>query len=968
MTLFYPFSWHSSESNIEVYGWTQKGSDAAPETARLCIEGFKCYIFVKLRRNWTDLFTRRMKRAISDLARAPVQDWESRGVFTSPLKKPDNYVFVSFSTLAERKIFAGKLRRSGVLIEQRAYKLECFEDAASPVLQLTCHADIATTDWFTFTSAPLLEDEKIDCAHNFRTHWKSLRRVDESLSARLGIPQPVVFSYDIECHSHDPAVFCDENHPDDKIIQISAVVGQLNAPESARRRILLTLENPLLEIEGSARIEVRRFSNELQMLLGYRDLIRETNPQLMIGYNIFGFDNKYLFARAKMYHIMGDFVRQGCTGTKAEVRDNGWESSAYGRQEIRYLDTFGRVNIDVFTLIRREYRFDNYKLETMARHFLGKGKFALSPYDMNVFYLEALKSPGAPSRHLGAVGYYCVQDSELVFDLFEKLKFWYSLTSMAKICQVPMVDLFTRGQGIKIFSQVYKFCSENDIVVEHKYGARDLEDPIQGAHVLDALPGLYENVVSFDFASLYPSIMRALNIDYSTLVEDDDPIEDEKCHVIEWEEHFGCACPNAKPAKKRNAEKIVVCKSFRFRWLKEPAGILPTILTRLMDERTQVRALMKKLDKNSTQYMIYDKMQLALKVSANSMYGTLATTIGYLPFPAGGMCITAFGRESIHKLVDILESEYNARVVYGDTDSAHVIFPHIGALKIDKHCARVAEELTTRFPSPMRLEFEKVYQHYCLLSKKRYFSLRGAAQDPRDMELDNKGILLKRRDNPEIIRRIYTDILYALIARETPDAIFRHVHSNLAILVSGCPNIESFSLTSSVKVIDSFPIRPRSEKKMYFGTYIVSCISEDPVKRAGQFKRKKVTTEEDFYRASLPRQVQLALRMIARGQPVQNGARLSFVYTTRGGRSASATEKMEDSEYVKQLDRKGVIDTMYYVQLLVKPLSELLDVCLTGNYYETYLSGVSNSLFKYANVLDELRAVNLKRVKFEWSL
>jgi len=104
---------------------------------------------------------------------------------------------------------------------------------------------------------------------------------------------------------------------------------------------------------------------------------------------------------------------------------------------------------------------------------------------------------------MGICGRYCVQDSALVIRLFNKLQTWIGLCEMAKTCNVPIFYLYTQGQQIKVYSQLYKYCMYNNYVVEKDgYIPKDDEHYV-GATVFEPKAGVYDIVLPFDFASLY---------------------------------------------------------------------------------------------------------------------------------------------------------------------------------------------------------------------------------------------------------------------------------------------------------------------------------------------------------------------------------------------------------------------------------------------------------------------------------
>jgi DNA polymerase elongation subunit (family B) len=946
MNTFFPLSWHIDDEEIQVFGWSRHGSSNVSTCLR--IVDFQPYMYLKLPDmiKWTQDKCALVIKALRT-KKVPIEKAtpaRARGLYSNVLDPKTNYILVSFRSEADREEMKKSLYRPMRVLGIGDITLKCYEHNASPILQLICRCNISTAHWFNFTGQ-IAEEPISTCPREYTVSWTQLRPTENADS--LGLPSPLIMGYDIETYSHDPARFCDPDHPEDVIFQISMVFGVQGSDTSAWEKYILSLGQPAL---NDPDINVMSFKSEKAMLLAYAQLVSERKPDVLMGYNTFGFDNRYMLARAKLLMIHDEFVRHGCTFEKAESLDTQWSSSAYGVQKIYFLDTKGRVHIDLLLLVAREYKLDNYKLGTVAQHFLGRTKDPLTHYDIHDAYKIGI-SLDSPSRELGMVARYCVKDSVLVVELFEHLKFWYSLMAMAKICCVPMAYLFQRGQQIKVFSQVYRYCYDNNIVVENNSFKPGHDDIVQGAFVLDAVRGLHKNVVSFDFASLYPSIIISHNIDYGTLVKPTNDIEDEKCHIIEWEEHFGCECPGAEKAKKIKGETLVVCARRYVRWLKEPAGVLPTIIQRLLTARKEVRAKMESIPKESTEYMIAHQLQNAFKVSANSAYGVLASSMGPLLFPVGGMCVTAIGRRSLRKVKSLMETKYNASVVYGDTDSVYVIFRGVPLNELEAFCLKTAAAISAEFPRPMKLEYEnKIYRLLLLLTKKRYvFMAHGKTK------IDFKGILLKRRDSSPLIRDIYKRILMLIIEKEASrEELERAFFEELAILCSGCSNPERYVISSSIKDIDSFSLKPKSAKKMQYGSYTVSKVSDDPKKRALQFKKKGVSDEESFYRASLPGHVQLALRMRERGQTIQSGARLSMLYTKRGGIKAPGYYKLEEIEYFGFFYDRKFIDTLHYTTLLLTPMEELFTAYFRESF-SLFFKGLLKTCIAKAAVLEQFK-------------
>lgn len=537
---------------------------------------------------------------------------------------------------------------------------------ATPILQLTTLRNIPTAGWINFKGKMITDEEEKEssCDFEYIVMSKNLKK-----SGCDNIVNPIIMGVDIEVNSVNPNTFPKAHIHGNKIFQIACVLARQGDPESKYKKYLLTLGNPNQEKTGND-VTILSFKTETKMLEGYADFMREHNPQIIVGYNIFSFDIPYMIDRAKLTQCIYNFDQQGCLRDKHGVeRKIKWSSSAYKNQEFQYLECAGRLFVDLLPLVKRDYKFDNYKLKTISTHFLGQTKDPLSV--KGIFKCYRIFSPDS----LAVCGKYCVQDSALVVRLFEVLQTWYGLCEMANTCNVPIFYLYTQGQQIKAYSQIYKKCTFDGYVVEKDGYVCSENERYTGAYVFDPVPGLYDMVVSFDFSSLYPSTIIAYNIDYSTLVNDDS-IPDELCNIFSWTDHFGCPCDTSKRKTKLSKDKIICGVEHHYRFLKEPKGIIPTLLQNLLDARkktnkeiSQLKEKMKETGDKSLQSKIdvLDKRQLSYKISANSMYGCMGVKKGYLPFMPGAMCTTARGRESIQKAANYLQNEYKANLIYGDS-------------------------------------------------------------------------------------------------------------------------------------------------------------------------------------------------------------------------------------------------------------------------------------------------------------
>ncbi|XP_075591034.1 uncharacterized protein LOC142597906 [Dermatophagoides farinae] len=231
-------------------------------------------------------------------------------------------------------------------------------------------------------------------------------------------------------------------------------------------------------------------------------------------------------------------------------------------------------------------------------------------------------------------------------------------------------------------------------------------DQYEGATVLEPLKGLYsEPICVLDFASLYPSIMIAYNICYSTLVKD-------RAELVQMNANDYNLAPNNEYYVKPHVK----------------LGVLPAILKKLLDERKKVKSQMKNVTDNFKK-MILNGIQLALKLSANSVYGyTGSANTGHLPCLALSESVTSYGRQMIQHTKTFVEEnekiqqELNKKpvVVYGDTDSVMINFGFATIQETIDYGNEISLMVSKEFPKPIFLEFEKVFKPFLLLNKKRY--------------------------------------------------------------------------------------------------------------------------------------------------------------------------------------------------------------------------------------------------------
>ena len=715
---FFTYNWFVDDTETDITSIRVYGIGENNENICVRINDFTPYVYIELPTHipWNDMKAQLLGNKIDEILKdhKPLKKclmWKQK-LYGAHLnengsRKTFPYLFCSFSNKNDYKSLSYTIQKKNIVVSGiGAVKLRMHEQDADPILQLTVAKDLPTSGWITFAGNLVPEVEKITlCDLEYKVNWKNMKKCDR---ATVGLPK--IMGFDIEVNSSNPSAMPKAEKPEDKIFQISCVFSREGSTDYESH--LLTLGDPVQSIVGEEAI-IHRFLNEAELIVGFTELIRKENPNVIVGYNILNFDIPYMIERSKrpgrVNHIFDTlgFHKYNHAKEKTIV----WSSSAYKNQEFKFLEAEGRLFIDLLPLVKRDFKMDNYKLKTVSDFFIGETKDPLSVKGIFKCYrigtkkeLDGTYSEKA-KKAISIVGRYCLQDSVLVVKLMEKLQTWVGLTEMATVCQVQPFSLFTQGQQIKVYSQVYRYCYEKNIVVEKDgYICKD-DERYTGAHVFPPVPGIYNRVVPFDFASLYPTTIIAYNIDYSTLVTDPN-VPDSKCHVFEWTDCQNCIHDPKVIQKNKLTEYIdgekekikklrekrddkknkttkqkiidelnqkveelkpfieerskvvksisknVMCAKRYYRFLKEPKGVMPTILQNLLDARKNTRKIIKennsmikgiddetKISDIKMLNNVLDKRQLAYKISSNSMYGAMGVRRGYLPFMPGAMCL-----------------------------------------------------------------------------------------------------------------------------------------------------------------------------------------------------------------------------------------------------------------------------------------------------------------------------------------
>ncbi|KAJ3255512.1 DNA-directed DNA polymerase delta [Boothiomyces macroporosus] len=679
-----------------------------------------------------------------------------------------------------------------------------------------------------------------------------------------------ILSFDIECAGRkgvfpDPAI--------DPVIQIANIITVQGQSKPLIKNIF-TLGS-CAHIPGS---QVLSFDREEDLLMEWARFIREADPDIIT--------DRAIALKLDHFPYLGRI-----NNLKTVAKDTQFSSKAYGTRNSKSINTDGRIQLDVLMYMQRDHKLRSYSLNSVSAHFLGEQK-----EDVHYSIITDLQNGNEETRKRLAV--YCLKDAYLPQRLIDKLMIVINYIEMARVTGVNFNYLLTRGQQIKVVSQLFRKAISEDLVIP----AMEIEgtdEQYEGATVIEPEKGFYQvPIATLDFTSLYPSIMMAHNLCYSTWIQD-------KSHAARFglTENDYIVTPNNDIFLKPSVRK----------------GLLPTILEDLLQARKKAKSDLKK-ESDPFKRAVLDGRQLALKISANSVYGFTGATIGKLPLLAISSSVTSFGRVMIEKSKQVVEAhytiqngyEFDARVIYGDTDSIMVKF---GTDKVEEamRLGKEAAELVTKeFKKPINLDFEKVYFPYLLINKKRYAGLYWTKPDKHD-KMDAKGIETVRRDSCRLVSIVIETCLRKLLIDRDRDGAVEYVKETIADLL---------------------------QNKVDLSLLVIS----------------KALGKQEY--AAKQAHNELAERMRKRdaGSAPAIGDRVSYVII-KGTKSAAAYEKAEDPIYV--LENNLPIDTKYYLDnQLSKPLMRIFEpvmgekahTLLVGNHTRTVsvAAPTSGALMKFA--------------------
>lgn len=509
-------------------------------------------------------------------------------------------------------------------------KIEVYEVNIETLLKFFHERNIQPSNWIQLSEFE--EQEELEahstCQINIECTYEDVIGKNESFNSNF-----LQASYDIETYSKSQLnddgkeyyPFPTPEKQENVIYQIATCFKRF-LEKDFEIKILLTLKK-CKKIEDSS-VYVIECETEKELLLKWKSIIQFLDPDVLYQYNGDMFDCSYMVKRAEMLNIKENFMNiSRLYDYPAELKEECFSSSAYGTTNYKRLKIPGRINFDILIFLKREFKENSYKLGDIAFKYVGEKKLDVSVKEIFKAYEQGTE------EQIQRIGMYCVQDTLLPQNLVDVLHIFQTQISMSNVTHVPIRYLIERGQQIKALSQIAKISKKKGYLLPF-FQYSEENEKFQGATVLEPDSGLYDTPITvLDFASLYPSIIMAHDLCYTTIV-----LKKEYLNLPGINYHE------------------VDLDGRKYYYAKNQDSVLKNLLLDLSTERTKYKRLMGSTDDINLKE-IYNKTQLAYKISMNSCYGILGTsTIGCKPIAAS---VTRIGREMIKQTKEYIENNHH---------------------------------------------------------------------------------------------------------------------------------------------------------------------------------------------------------------------------------------------------------------------------------------------------------------------
>jgi len=530
----------------------------------------------------------------------------------------------------------------------------------------------------------------------------------EQSSSTDTIKEPKVLAFDIETYNPTGKGYEPEKHP---IIMLAFYSKDYKKVITWKR--FKTEESYIEFVDG-----------EIELLNRFKEIIEKQKPDIIAGYYSDGFDFPYIIARAKKYNINLDLgldysVLKPKRGKKDSVQLTG----------IIHLDVFKYIK----KILGRSMDTESYALDNVAAEILGEKKIEVDIQNL-------AKTWDEENEKLEHFCKYNLKDADLTYNLC--LKILPNIEEMVKIIGLPIYDINRMSSSQLVEWYIIKQTKDFNEIIPNRPHYEEItqrrQHRFKGAFVFEPKPGLYNDIVVFDFRSLYPTIITSHNIGPSAM---------------------NCGCCKVD-------DKFVPVEGKQLWFCSKKKGFLPVILEDLITRRMRIKEMMKE-----KKDVMLEARNQNLKLLANAFYGYL----GF--FAARWYCfecaesVTAYGRHYIHKVINAAK-ETGFEVLYSDTDSIFLTLKN----KKKEDALNFVDKINEDLPGIMELEYEGFYPSGIFVSAKEgeYGAKKKYALIDEKENIKITGFETVRRNWSFIAKEVQQEVLNIILKDHAPEEAIQY--------------------------------------------------------------------------------------------------------------------------------------------------------------------------------------------------
>ena len=583
--------------------------------------------------------------------------------------------------------------------------------------------------------------------------------------------------------------------------------------------------------------------------------IHRFDPDVVVAHNIMAFDLEILLSRGSEnkcanWDRLGRLRRRNHP-PKVRAGSNGANLAKYAA---------GRLLCDTYLSAKDLVRQTTYTLAELCKVQLGVTRDIVESEDIPKHFSD--------TRNLLGLAHHTAKDTRLVLMLMTHLQIIPLTKQLTNLAGNLWARTLRGGKAERnenlLLHEFYRARHDVDgkpvkFLLPDKKGYSDKSGAPKGRRVrkkaayagglvLEPKKGFYDSMILLlDFNSLYPSIIREYNICFTTITT---------------------------PEPGEDGEEVLPDIPS-----DTPKGILPRVIKTLIESRGAVKQELKRAQPGTTKYQQLDIRQMALKLTANSMYGCLGFTFSRFYAKPLAMLITAQGRALLQRAKEITETSLGLEVVYGDTDS---IMVNVRSNDYDEALAKgkeVIKKINEGYKA-VELDIDGVFSNMLLLKKKKYAAMTISGRDA-DGKLKysrkTSGLDMVRRDWCPLSKEVSSYVLDRLLGGRSREDSVENIHTYLR------------------------GVGEKIQDQVWEGFVMTKQLTKMP---------------HEYSDAKSQPHVQVAIRMIQANEPVQAGQEIQYI-VVEGNTSSIADRSMTPKEFLAAADAK--IDFKWYLSTQIHP-------------------------------------------------